>query len=251
MKVLEENKGQRTIAVTLYNTSDAPLADSGRTVKVGFYTDSMLEEEASVTYNGSTTSDAITISGNDLARIDAGGYTLVLTYDVGSYVKETLGEKEIPESGVYLYADAGRGDDWDPEREQTPARVPQRRQSVGRPAHGAYARTGEMTALDVVLDNSDDTTTATVTLKNNSLQNQADNGTLVALLLDENGNTLDTQTVTENTQLTCEQNKQIPVDFQEKHRCDPAVCSRGKHRDPVEVLQHRRGSERLCCGRSG
>lgn len=217
MKVLEENEGKRTIAVTLYNTSDAPLADSGRTVKVGFYTDSMLEEEASVTYNGSTTSDAITISGNDLARIDAGGYTLVLTYDVGSYVKETLGEKEIPESGVYLYADA-----WAEGTIGTQSgskRLPEYHSGDNQSAvllTGAYARTGEMTALDVVLDNSDDTTTATVTLKNNSLQNQADNGTLVALLLDENGNTLDTQTVTENTQLTCEQNKQIPVDFQEK-----------------------------------
>lgn len=217
MKVLEENKGQRTIAVTLYNTSDAPLADSGRTVKVGFYTDSMLEEKASVTYNGKTTSDAITISGDDLARIDAGGYTLVLTYDVGSYVKETLGEKEIPESGVYLYADA-----WAEGTIGTQSgskRLPEYHSGDNQSAvllTGAYARTGEMTALDVVLDNSDDTTTATVTLKNNSLQNQADNGTLVALLLDENGNTLDTQTVTENTQLTCEQNKQIPVNFQEK-----------------------------------
>ena len=217
MKVLEENKGQRTIAVTLYNTSDAPLADSGRTVKVGFYTDSMLEEEASVTYNGSTTSDAITISGNDLARIDAGGYTLVLTYDVGSYVKETLGEKEIPESGVYLYADA-----WAEGTIGTQSgskRLPEYHSGDNQSAvllTGAYARTGEMTALDVVLDNSGDTTTATVTLKNNSLQKQAGNGTLVALLLDENGNTLDTQTVTKDTQLTCEENKQIPVDFQEK-----------------------------------
>lgn len=217
MKVLEENKGQRTIAVTLYNTSDAPLADSGRTVKVGFYTDSMLKEEASVNYNGSTTSDAITISDDDLARIDAGSYTLVLTYDVGSYVKETLGEKEIPESGVYLYADA-----WAEGTIGTQSgskRLPEYHSGDNQSAvllTGAYARTGEMTALDVVLDNSDDTTTATVTLKNNSLQNQADNGTLVALLLDENGNTLDTQTVTENTQLTCEQNKQIPVNFQEK-----------------------------------
>lgn len=217
MKVLEENKGQRTIAVTLYNTSDAPLADSGRTVKVGFYTDSMLEEEASVTYNGSTTSDAITISGNDLARIDAGGYTLVLTYDVGSYVKDTLGETEIPESGVYLYADAWA--EGTIGNQSGNKRLPEYHSGDNQSAvllTGAYARTGEMTALDVVLDNSDDTTTATVTLKNNSLQNQAGNGTLVALLLDENGNTLDTQTVTENTQLTCEQNKQIPVDFQEK-----------------------------------
>ena len=217
MKVLEENEGQRTIAVTLYNTSDAPLADSGRKVKVGFYTDSMLEEAASVTYNGSTTSDAITISGNDLARIDAGSYTLVLTYDVGSYVKDTLCEKEIPESGVYLYADAWAEGTIGSQSEAK--RLPEYHSGDNQSAvllTGAYARTGEMTALDVVLDNSDDTTTATVTLKNNSLQNQADNGTLVALLLDENGNTLDTQTVTENTQLTCEQNKQIPVNFQEK-----------------------------------
>lgn len=217
MKVLEENKGQRTIAVTLYNTSDAPLAGSGRKVKVGFYTDSMLEEAASVNYNGSTTSDAITISDDDLARIDAGSYTLVLTYDVGSYVKETLGEKEIPESGVYLYADAWAEGTIGSQSEVK--RLPEYHSGDNQSAvllTGAYARTGEMTALDVVLDNSDDTTTATVTLKNNSLQDQEDNGTLVALLLDENGNTLDTQTVTKDTELTCEQNKQIPVNFQEK-----------------------------------
>lgn len=217
MKVLEENEGKRTIAVTLYNTSDAPLAGSGRKVKVGFYTDSMLEEEASVNYNGSTTSDAITISDDDLARIDAGSYTLVLTYDVGSYVKDTLGETEIPESGVYLYADAWAEGTIGSQSEAK--RLPEYHSGDNQSAvllTGAYARTGEMTALDVVLDNSDDTTTATVTLKNNSLQDQEDNGTLVGLLLDENGNTLDTQTVTEDTELTCEQNKQIPVDFQEK-----------------------------------
>lgn len=217
MKVLEENEGQRTIAVTLYNTSDAPLAGSGRTVKVGFYTDSMLEEEASVTYNGSTTSDAITIPDDDLARIDAGSYTLVLTYNIRDYVTNELQEKEIPESGLYLYADAWAEGTIGSRSEAK--RLPEYHSGDNQSAvllTGAYARTGEMTALDVVLDNSDDTTTATVTLKNNSLQNQADNGTLVALLLDENGNTLDTQTVTENTQLTCEENKQIPVDFQEK-----------------------------------
>ena len=217
MKVLEENEGQRTIAVTLYNTSDAPLADSGRTVKVGFYTDSMLEEEASVNYNGNN-SNTITISDDaGLARIDAGSYTLVLTYDIRDYVTKELQETEIPESGVYLYADAWAEGTIGSQSEAK--RLPEYHSGDNQSAvllTGAYARTGEMTALDVVLDNSGDTTTATVTLKNNSLQNQADNGTLVALLLDENGNTLDTQTVTENTKLTCEQNKQIPVDFQKK-----------------------------------
>lgn len=217
MKVLEENEGKRTIAVTLYNTSDAPLAGSGRTVKVGFYTDSMLEEKASVTYNGKTTSDAITISDDDLARIDAGSYTLVLTYNIRDYVTNELQEKEIPESGLYLYADAWAEGTIGSQSEVK--RLPEYHSGDNQSAvllTGAYARTGEMTALDVVLDNSDDTTTATVTLKNNSLQDQEDNGTLVALLLDENGNTLDTQTVTEETELTCEQNKQIPVNFQEK-----------------------------------
>ncbi|MFR8066177.1 MAG: S-layer homology domain-containing protein [Acutalibacter sp.] len=216
MKVLEENKGQRTIAVTLYNTSDAPLAGSGRTVKVGFYTDSMLEEKASVNYNSST-GKIITISEDDLARIDAGSYTLVLTYNIRDYVTNELQEKEIPESGVYLYADAWAEGTIGSQSEVK--RLPEYHSGDNQSAvllTGAYARTGEMTALDVVLDNSDDTTTATVTLKNNSLQDQAGNGTLVALLLDENGNTLDTQTVTEDTKLTCEQNKQIPVDFQEK-----------------------------------
>ena len=216
MKVLEENEGKRTIAVTLYNTSDAPLAGSGRTVKVGFYTDSMLEEKASVNYNSST-GKIITISEDDLARIDAGSYTLVLTYNIRDYVTNELQEKEIPESGVYLYADAWAEGTIGSQSEVK--RLPEYHSGDNQSAvllTGAYARTGEMTALDVVLDNSDDTTTATVTLKNNSLQDQEDNGTLVALLLDENGNTLDTQTVTEDTELTCEQNKQIPVDFQEK-----------------------------------
>lgn len=216
MKVLEENEGKRTIAVTLYNTSDAPLAGSGRTVKVGFYTDSMLEEKASVNYNSST-GKIITISEDDLARIDAGSYTLVLTYNIRDYVTNELQEKEIPESGVYLYADAWAEGTIGSQSEVK--RLPEYHSGDNQSAvllTGAYARTGEMTALDVVLDNSDDTTTATVTLKNNSLQNQAGNGTLVALLLDENGNTLDTQTVTQNTHLTCEQNKQIPVNFQEK-----------------------------------
>lgn len=216
MKVLEENEGKRTIAVTLYNTSDAPLAGSGRTVKVGFYTDSMLEEKASVNYNSST-GKIITISEDDLARIDAGSYTLVLTYNIRDYVTNELQEKEIPESGVYLYADAWAEGTIGSQSEVK--RLPEYHSGDNQSAvllTGAYARTGEMTALDVVLDNSDDTTTATVTLKNNSLQDQENNGTLVALLLDENGNTLDTQTVTENTQLTCEQNQQIPVNFQEK-----------------------------------
>lgn len=192
MKVLEEKEGQRTIAVTLYNASDAPLAGSGRTVKVAFYTDNLLTEAANVTYDGSGGSNTITLSDDDLARIDAGACTLVLTYNVKDYVENTLGEQEIPDGGVYLYADA-----WAEGAIGTQSaakRLPEVHSSDNQSAvllTGAYARTGEKTTLDVVQTN-DGTTTATVSLKNNSLQQQS-TATLVATLLDENGNVLETQ----------------------------------------------------------
>ncbi len=40
MEVVEENEGERTVQVTLYNDSAAKLEGSGRTVELSFYTDS-------------------------------------------------------------------------------------------------------------------------------------------------------------------------------------------------------------------
>ena len=154
MKVLEENEGKRTIAVTLYNTSDAPLAGSGRTVKVSFYSDNLLTEVANVTYDGSSDSNTITLSGNDLARIDAGSYTLVLTYDIRDYVTNELQETEIPESGVYLYADAWA--EGTIGSQSGNKRLPEVHSGDNQSAvllTGAYARTGEKTTLDVVQTN--------------------------------------------------------------------------------------------------
>ena len=110
MKVLEEKAGKRTIAVTLFNAADATLAgNKDRTVKLAFFTDNLLEDKAhvacateGVTVDGNT----ITISGEtNLSRIDNGTFTLVITYDVGSYVEGTLKKEEISDSGEYLYAD--------------------------------------------------------------------------------------------------------------------------------------------------
>ena len=198
MKVLEEKEGQRTIAVTLYNASDAPLANSGRTVKLAFYNDNVLTEEANVTcttagVSGSGGNTLVISDADALKRIDAGSFTLVLTYDVGSYVKgQNL--QEIPDSGVYLYADA-----WAEGTIRTQGeakRLPEYHSSDNQSAvllTGAYARTGEKTTLDVTQTNSNGTTTAVVELKNNSLQDQT-TATLVASLLDENGQVLETQT---------------------------------------------------------
>lgn len=197
MKVLEEKEGQRTIAVTLYNASDAPLADSGRTVNLAFYTDNLLTEKANVICSTTGVSGSggstLTISDADaLKLIDAGSFTLVLTYDVGAYV-EAQGLREIPDSGVYLYADA-----WAEGTIGTQSgakRLPECCSSDNQSAvllTGAYARTGEKTTLNVTQTNSNGATTAVVELKNNSLQDQT-TATLVASLLDENDQVLETK----------------------------------------------------------
>ena len=196
MKVLEEKEGQRTIAVTLYNASDAPLADSGRTVNLAFYTDNLLTEKANVTCSTAGVSGSggstLTISDADaLKLIDAGSFTLVLTYDVGGYV-EAQGLREIPDSGVYLYADA-----WAEGTIGTQSgakRLPECYSSDNQSAvllTGAFARAGEKTTLNVTQTNSNGATTAVVELKNNSLQDQT-TATLVASLLDENDQVLET-----------------------------------------------------------
>lgn len=175
MEVLQEEEGRRTVSMTLYNASNASLAGKSRQVKLAFYTDNILTEKASVT----CTTDGVTVNGNTLTisgedalqRIDAGSFTLEVTYDVGGYVK-SLGLDEIPDSGVYLYADA-----WAEGTVGTQSgvkRLPESHSSDNQAAvllTGAYARTGEKATLDVTQTNSS-VTTAVVELKNNSLQDQ-------------------------------------------------------------------------------
>ena len=218
MKVVEESEGERTVLVTLYNDSAAKLEGSGRTVELNFYTDSEHSDAANVTLSGNQTGvsasgsgNTVTISGDALRRIDQGSMTLLVTYDLKSYVTDpsALNMEEVPASGVYLYANAVVKDD----ENNTMAEYATGNNSDAVLMTGAYARTGKAATTDVTMDNTGGTTTAAVTLKNNSLQEQPDNGTLLAVLLDENGNELDTQTVTDNTALTCEETKPVPVTF--------------------------------------
>lgn len=216
MKVVEESQGKRTVLVTLYNDSAAKLAGSGRTVELRFYSDSEHSQPASVTLKGTQsgvtcTGDTITLTGSALSRLDQGSMALLVTYDLASYVTGTLQQEEVPASGVYLYANA-----LVKESGKTMAEHAQGNNSTGVQLTGAYARTGEETTLDTALDNSGAATTADVTLQNNCLQPQPDKGTLLAVLLDENGNALETKAVTENTGLSCEETKKIQVTFGQK-----------------------------------
>lgn len=128
-----------------------------------------------------------------------------------AYVTGTLQQEEVPASGVYLYANA-----LVKENGKTMAEYAQGNNSTGVQLTGAYARTGEETTLDTALDNSGAATTADVALQNNCLQAQPDKGTLLAVLLDENGNALETKAVTEDTGLSCEETKKIRVTFGQK-----------------------------------
>lgn len=193
MKVVSENAGKRTVQITLYNDAAAKLEGSGRTVALNFYTDSENTQPANVTLVGnqsgvSASGSTVTLSGDALRRMDQGSMTFQVTYDLKSYVTGTLGQSEVPASGVYLYAKADVK-----ENGQTMAEYATGNNSSAVLLTGAYARTGEKTTLDVTQTNSNGTTTAVVELNNNSLQDQT-TATLVASLLDENGQVLETQT---------------------------------------------------------
>lgn len=193
MKVVDENAGKRTVQVTLYNDAAAKLDNSGRTVELNFYTDSENTQRANVTLVGSqsgvsASGGTVTLRGDALRRIDQGSMTFQITYDVEDYVTKTLGQSEVPASGVYLYAQAVVK-----EATQIMAEYATGNNSAAVLLTGAYARTGEKTTLDVTQTNSDSATAAVVELKNNSLQDQ-NTATLVASLLDENGQVLETQT---------------------------------------------------------
>ena len=208
MEVVSENEGKRTVQVTLYNDSAAKLEGSGRTVELSFYTDAECTKPANVTPAGSqSSSSTITLSGDALQRIDQGAMTLLVTFDLANHVSG-LGQNEVPASGVYLYAKATVKDS----SGKAMAEYASGNNSDAVQLTGAYARTGEKTSLDVTITNSS-VTEARVDLKNNCLQDQPDNGTLLAVLLDKDGNALETQVVIPDTALTCEQTKSVNVTF--------------------------------------
>ena len=192
MKVVREEKGQRDVLVTLYNDAAAKLAGSGRTVELTFYTDSQRTQPAAVSLSGSQSgvslsNNTITLSGGSLGRIDQGSMTVLVTYELADYVTKTLGKDEVPESGVYLYADVRVK-----ENGKVMAEYADGNNAAAVQLTGLYARTGQRATLDVAQGEENGVTTARVTLTNNSLRDLG-SGTLMAALLDEDGNVLETQ----------------------------------------------------------
>lgn len=216
MEVISEHEGKRDVRLTLYNSSAARLAGSGRTVELGLYTDNTCLSIASVgcTSDGvAVNSDkTLTISGDALTRMDNGALTITVTFDLADYVKNIIKAREVPESGVYLYASACVKGTLGGSVITMPEMVSSDNQGAVL-LTGALARTGELSTLDVAQDNSGTSTVATVTLKNNSLRSQSDKGALLATLLDAGGNVLESRVAMMSSALTCEQSLTRSISF--------------------------------------
>lgn len=179
--------GKRVMQVTLYNDSDSVLADSGRSVKLGLYTDADCTQLAENVV-GQESGTVFTVDSGDLALVDAGAYTHQFTFDIQKHVGDG---NEIPDGGVRLYAKA-----W---IEQTA--------DEGTDTVSEYNETNNVesilfasrlnlyntpVSISTVQTNEGGGTNATVTLRNNSLVT-TQTGNLVVSLLDEGGNILETQ----------------------------------------------------------
>ncbi len=197
MEVLKEENGKRTIGITLYNLSDATLAGKDRTVKIDFYTDDLFTEKAAIS---SQTSD-VEVQGNTaiiskeaLSRIDQDVFNMEITFDLKDYVETTLQQAEVPETGVYLYADVWTEGKIGDQGEKV--RLPEYNRSDNQETvllTGALAREGEKASLNVEQGTDESgNTVARIVLRNNALQNYT-GGKLMAYLLAKDGKILETQ----------------------------------------------------------
>ena len=183
-EIMEEVDGQRVIQVKLNNGSDAALANSGRSVRLSFFSDPTYETPIS-------SLPAVTVSDEaSLQMIDGGGYSKQVTFDAAAYVKGDSEETvEIPESGVpvYIKAEVLKDNEIEPEFESN--------NNFGSvTCDNLKARTGQDVTLtsDFAIDGEGDnaTTTVTVNMQNTRLGETA-SGNLIVTLLDENGEVLE------------------------------------------------------------
>lgn len=204
--LLEAQDGQRVLQFTLYNNSDAELADSGRTVKFNLYSDPECTQPIPAQYFQEIVTladgaDALkTINGEDLAKIDEGYYTVQYRFDLAEYIQQVEDNEtpyadengEVRDGGITLYAKAwvevtdenGTGEML--ECIDTNNIVPIHLESLLKQADGEHV------TISQGLAKNGSGTTVDVTLNNNSIVN-SETGNVVVWLYDENGNVVDVQ----------------------------------------------------------
>ncbi len=190
LETLSDDNGKRVMQVTLYNNSDSILDGSGRDVRIGFYSDEDCTVPV-VEVSGQESGEMFTVDAADLALIDAGAYTKQFSFDIGAHVGAGL---EIPDKGVRLYAKV-----WI-EEVVDPADVPggidtiveyNAANNIRSVLFESLLRTyGDPVTISTEQTNEGGRTEAVVTLRNNSLSNNA-TGNLIVSLQDDSGSILE------------------------------------------------------------
>ncbi len=187
LEQVSDADGKRVIQITLYNGSDSVLDCSGRSVKLGLYTDAdctQLAEQVA----GQESGAVFTVDPDDLAMVDAGAYTRQFTFDIRNYVGDG---NEIPDGGIRLYAKV-----WIEETGDDGPDTVSEFNETNNVASILFKSRLKLYRTPVSLSteqrNEAGGTKALVTLRNNSLVT-AQTGNLVVSLLDGTGNILETR----------------------------------------------------------
>ena len=196
VETIQETGGERTLRYSLYNELSAKLADEedGWRVQVGFYADKDCTEPLKDA-NGAELVGTID-KKEDLALIDAGGYSAEVTLPVAKYMTdaETQEQAEVPNSGIPVYVKA-----WveaPVKDEAIKARIGAEYDTVNEYISGnnttsltlenLAVRRGEDVTIQQTLDNSGVGSTVKVSVQYNKLTGTK-SGNLIVTLLDENG----------------------------------------------------------------
>jgi len=182
INTIKEQDGQREFAVTLYNSSDYKLETSGKKVMLAIYDNSAYTP-------GTEVVPIVTITDpGELSLIDNGAFITNIGFDIKSYLLGQ-GKEEIPANGVTLYAKVWLANSTDQEQSEF---VGENNFSTILCENLVQRNNGNPIKVEVQQSNSAAATTAVLTLQNLAMKGVT-NGNVAVNLLDEGGNIIKTQ----------------------------------------------------------
>ena len=200
-ETVQQEDGKRVLRFSLYNNSAAQLENSGRTVKVGLFSDpecTMPIESQYASFSPVSTGTRangaeFTInSTDDLAAIDQGAYAGQITMDLAAYAnadpENYMENGEIRSGGIAVYLKA-----WVEDSDNQVAELFTNNNVKSCNLQSLLELSdGEQVTVSSQVTYGADSTTVVPTLQNNSIQ-QKTSGYLIVDLLDESGNVIASQ----------------------------------------------------------
>jgi len=190
LSIIKESDGVRSFNVNLYDQAASTLYQNDRRVVVGVYEDPGCTTLMNGTYFGGSAS-VVMSSADIMNAIDAGYYPAAMTFDAKAFA-QAQGYDELPAGGIPMYVKVSveelRDGKW--------VTLPE-----ANSANNVYTFTaesllsrsgGEQITVQTSMDNTSGITNATVTVSNNSIS-KTSAGVVMAALMDESGNVLETR----------------------------------------------------------